>query len=466
MIDEVNVDSPVLLPSIAAYNIRFLSLSPNQKDQWSRKLSSVKYLASQFTMTALLETHVAGVKAEMFFCRHVEGTKRFYEHGIAVLVQEAWAITYKLLVAMPWEVSGKRNFVFFLRLDAHAESMRRSQLAQATRWANGRVRPGDWTAFAGDRNFVRDDSERQSSSDAEWRPSTRMNAAWGEWLRSIGDAREVPQPEFTWRRIARDQQDSVSWTYEILDVVGANQIAYDSRSLHAFSRRGDDVPFPRVSDHWPVGLRWSDQSTVPRRKKRRAPSVPLVKRTIPQWLMDDTEFVSILDAWFEDWCAHRQRGLEGLQSFVGGMHECASTYLANRIVRAKSGEHRLELAMAAIDALRQDPIHERRLSRVCMADPELEDIVEVHVDLGAPGSAVVPQSVFDRLSERCRAQAQEVIAEISAAPQSAPAVEPGLRGHQQHETTIQALKRMKEGVRKKCCELWDEEHGEFTSDAG
>ena len=42
-------------------------------------------------MTAILDTHVTGAKAEIFFCRYVEGTRRFFTHGMAVLVQEAWA---------------------------------------------------------------------------------------------------------------------------------------------------------------------------------------------------------------------------------------------------------------------------------------------------------------------------------------------------------------------------------------
>ena len=42
-------------------------------------------------MNAILETHVTGAKAELFFCRYVQGTRRFFTHGMAVLVQEALA---------------------------------------------------------------------------------------------------------------------------------------------------------------------------------------------------------------------------------------------------------------------------------------------------------------------------------------------------------------------------------------
>ena len=56
--------SPV--PSIAAYNIRFLSLSDSweQRAQHQRKLANVQHLVQQYIMTAILETHVTGAKAE------------------------------------------------------------------------------------------------------------------------------------------------------------------------------------------------------------------------------------------------------------------------------------------------------------------------------------------------------------------------------------------------------------------
>ena len=84
------VPSPSPVPSIAAYNIRFLSLSDSseQRAQQQRKLANVQHLDQQYTMTAILETHITGAKAELFFCRYVEGTRRFFIHGMAVIVQE------------------------------------------------------------------------------------------------------------------------------------------------------------------------------------------------------------------------------------------------------------------------------------------------------------------------------------------------------------------------------------------
>ena len=76
----------------------------------------------------------------------------------------------------------------FSVLDAHAEATRILQLRQATRWATENVSSADIVVFAGDRNFVRSDSERWSCASSVWRPSLRMNAAWYEWLSSMGNA--------------------------------------------------------------------------------------------------------------------------------------------------------------------------------------------------------------------------------------------------------------------------------------
>ena len=80
------------LPSIAAYNIRFLTLSDSseQRAQHQRKLVNVELFVQQYTMTAILETHVTCAKAELFFCRYVEGTRRFFIHGMAA----CWSNTY------------------------------------------------------------------------------------------------------------------------------------------------------------------------------------------------------------------------------------------------------------------------------------------------------------------------------------------------------------------------------------
>ena len=73
-------------------------------------------------MTAILETHVTGAMAELFFCRHVEGTHRLFVHGKAVIVQEALADHFNpspktavdgVIIALVWKCGQSRHAFFF-----------------------------------------------------------------------------------------------------------------------------------------------------------------------------------------------------------------------------------------------------------------------------------------------------------------------------------------------------------------
>ena len=198
-----------------------------------------------------------------------------------------------------------------------------------------------------------------------WRPSLRMNAAWDEWLSSMGHAYEVVRPEFTWGRVNADHTDHPSWIYEIIDVVGSNHKFYSPGGLRSSARRSDDLPHPRTSDHWPVGLRWSSA-----RNKRKPPdsSDNIVHRPIPAWLLDNAEFQRVADDCFDLCFAHRDSGLAGLSSFVGTMYDCATKFLSTHVIVATTARQRLELALTAMRLLERHTIDERRLSRLCAAD--------------------------------------------------------------------------------------------------
>ncbi len=228
---------PLGPPSIAAYNVRYLSLSdnPTQREQWKRKVENVRCLADKHDIVAILETHVDGITAETFFCSGIDGTRRYYDDDIAILVNEKWhqqmrpdfvVVIPAVMVALTWHQGGLRHWVFLFRLDAHREQTRVNQLQRATEWAQQHVGASDWVAFLGDRNFVQHYSERESSSTTPWRPSNSMNAAWTCWLVSLAGSEEVPQAEFTWSRVVNSEIGPAGWTYEVLDVTGTNDIKH------------------------------------------------------------------------------------------------------------------------------------------------------------------------------------------------------------------------------------------------
>ena len=114
--------------------------------------------------------------------------------------------------------------------------------------------------------------------------------------------------------------------------------------------------------------------------------------------------------------------------------------------------------------LEPHPIDERRLSRLCVADRDLAAIIEWHVNLDVLDSTSVPLHLLERLAERCGEQADVVIMETPARPDVLSDPAEGPRGHRQHESTLQSLKRVKQGTPLAVTELWDEHDGNFTDD--
>ena len=78
----------------------------------------------------------------------------------------------------------------------------------------------------------------------------------------------------------------------------------------------------------------------------------------------------------------------------------------------------------------------------------------------------MPLNVLERLAERCREQADVVIVETPARRDVLSDPAEGLRGHRQHESTLQSLKRSKQGTPLAVTELWDEHDGKFIDDTG
>ena len=136
--------------------------------------------------------------------------------------------------------------------------------------------------------------------------------------------------------------------------------------------------------------------------------------------MSDSNFIGSLDAWFEEWCAARPQGSEGLQSFTDGVYEHAARYLKSHCIQATSAIHRLEVAVSALQVLHALPLDERRLAGLCQLDPDLQDVIEVEVSLDDRTSTARPD-VLHRVQQRCSEQADLVAADavdMELGPQS------------------------------------------------
>ena len=172
------------------------------------------------------------------------------------------------------------------------------------------------------------------------------------------------------------------------------------------------------------------------------------------------ELQRVADDRFDLWFANKDSGLAGLSSFVGTIYACVSTFLSTHTIIATTVRQRLELALTAMRLLERHPIDERRFSRLCAADSDLSAIVDLHVDLNVFDSISVPPQVLERLAERCRVQADAVLVETPALSNPAE----GFRGHRQHESILQSLKRLKQGMPLAVNELWNAHNGHFVDD--
>ena len=81
-----------------------------------------------------------------------------------------------------------------------------------------------------------------------------------------------------------------------------------------------------------------------------------------------------------------------------------------------------------------------------------------------PSCISVPPHVLVHLAERCRVQADAVLVETPARPDILSDPAEGFRGHRQHESTLQFLKRLKQGIPLAVNELWDAHDGNFVDD--
>ena len=213
-----------------------------------------------------------------------------------------------------------------------------------------------------------------------------------------------------------------------------------------------------------IGL-W-DSGGLVRRKKRKPPdsSDNIVHRPIPPWLLDSAEFQRVADECFDFWFTNRDSGLADLSSLVGALYACASNFLSTHVIIATTARQRLELALTAMRLLERHPIDERRFSRLCAADCDLSAFIELYVDLDVFDSTSVPPHVLERLAERCRVQADAVLVENLARPGILSDPAERFRGHRQHESTLQSLKRLKHGTLLAVHELWEAHDGTFIDD--
>ena len=114
--------------------------------------------------------------------------------------------------------------------------------------------------------------------------------------------------------------------------------------------------------------------------------------------------------------------------------------------------------------IEQSTVDERHLARLCSADPELASIIELEVDLARLRSPWASVEVIVAIRNRCRDLADKALYDEAAIEFSSSELTPSLRDTQECESTLARLKKLKQGKRAPCCELWDERESCFTTE--
>ena len=393
------------------------------------------------------ETHVEGHIGQHFFFRHVADVHAFHEGGMSLLVRKEWANTsgveaphgeqngssFHVVIsgvmhALRFSTAGRDGWVVHLRLDAHSNANRVSQLDRAATWMKNNVKAGEVVIFGGDRNHTLTEEERATTGRTRRRTTAAMRNAWHGFMESFG-GRIVSQPEFTWYKIGKrcddageddeddsgeeeegDDDDSAEeeeddddddeaaeaerayaeaeaagrgdgqrWQAAILDVAGANVDRHGVGGWQAVSRRADWLPHPRTaSDHRPVELRWVRKQWGRRGAGAQQPGERKVQRTLPEWLfanqLSTEELMDTLEAWWQT----RPQGGAALQEFAEITHATGTCFMKERIIEAQTTRHRLDVAIATLTHLQaraDGRISRERVDRYCTIYPRLTDCI-------------------------------------------------------------------------------------------
>ena len=359
-------------PSAVFYNLRSLCLTDRPEDErtergndaWKQKLNNVRSLTHKYDVVCISEIHWSAAEAWQYFFRHLRNTFVFQEGGMAILVNADWA--REAGIAQPEGDNNGANFfvvipgvahalrfgtgqgtgwIISFRLDAKSPTTRIGQLRAMTTWMELHGKQAT-VIFGGDRNFTESAWERNASTGTPAPCSDKMRRAWLDWLGSFG-GQLVHQPEFTWKREFYSE-GRVYWHHARLDVAGTNVQPHPAAEWLAISRRENAIPHPTASDHQPVALAWLPKRQGGARRRGAAPAGTLVRRTLPEWLFQDERFREELDAAVADWKESRSHGVLGLMEFADLTHEHGSSFLRERMVEAKTTQHRLDVTIAML----------------------------------------------------------------------------------------------------------------------
>jgi len=208
------------------------------------------------------------------------------------------------------------------------------------------LRRVEWL-FGGDRNFTASAEERLSSNGpGNWYPGAATLQAWEGFESSMGFGMIVPQEDFTWERLCKTR-DGCTYCKQVLDVAGVSVDLLSSVNFVPSSICETRMPFPAASDHKPVAVEY--RLAKPPRKTNDKGAKRVFR--VPEWLLEDSAFSEQLGIRIEEWSRSRGPGFEGIEVFNNMVSALAQRYLKTEHVKARTPEHRFQVACSLLSAL-------------------------------------------------------------------------------------------------------------------
>ena len=501
-------EPPRRLPSCAFYNIHFLGLS--QEDAYKSKLLNVKHLTRLYNIVAISELHVSALDAEHLFFRFVPNTIRFYEGGMAYVVQKAWALAHALIPrettdewfetganfeaivpgavhCLKWQQSGVQFRVIHFRLDAFSDSGRIEQLKRTIRWMqNGRRRNAvtcpEVNILGGDRNFAPVYQRKIQGIRRITRHGHELYKVWENFL-STFHAVIQEQPEFTHSR-TRTMSDGLEHTaYAVLDVVASNITKTDAGQ--AVAVRVDGIPVATASDHWPIAWSWKPRRTC---NTHRSDTVEQrVRRPLPQWLAKDGEFRTHLRLEIDSFLSQHPDLVGGtaLEEITTAIYATSTEYMRTHRLQATSTRHKAEVTLRLLHHLETyssiDLSYAARLVRIY---PNLSELFTVDAGELTGDRLTVDAGDLSRLRRHLAHLTSLIAAETSRYSGEIPAAgddnetpdEPdcarasvdrpdhGLRNHSFNQGVHSLMRDLNPTIRHEIHQLWDEKNKCFVDD--
>ena len=247
----------------------------------------VQQLISSHKIVGIQETHAKSkLEAENFFFQHVEALK-FYDptYHLVILVDRAWAdanapehvsIVPGAIHGIRWtSPAGPCLFLNFYLNSSSDHNIKITQLRTARAWAETHVSEETVVFASGDRNHIRDTSERiHTEAAAETGlPNVAVIGAWDDFCAALNHSAIVPlqSGDFTFMR--RNGTDVVC---SVLDVFTTN---VDTTWEPLYVPVTERIPTSgrESMDHSPIGLTWA-LARGAQRRSFRAPQ-PLSEST-------------------------------------------------------------------------------------------------------------------------------------------------------------------------------------------